>query len=260
VGYYHFAHSYVRGNWRREDETGPSILAKCCHDLDMIYYLTGKKAKTVYSAGYRKAFMPENAPEGAPSHCLSGCPIEKTCPYHVDRIYLTPKRHSFPFFFIRRRLICERPGASRKEFKDKLRTSPYGRCVYKCDNDVMENQVVSLKLEGDIPATLTMTCHTNRVYRHTRISGTKGEIVGEGGKFKLNIFAGPKKTYRFSLLEAIGHASGDRNIIKDFLKLLRTNEIAPKLSLMKDTMESHLVAFAAEESRKTGKIIEMPKY
>lgn len=260
IGYFHFAHSYVRGNWRREDETGPSILAKCCHDLDMIYYLTGKKAKTVYSAGYRKAFLPENAPEGAPSHCLSGCPEEKTCPYHVDRIYLTPKKHSFPFMMTKRRLICEKPKATRKEFKETLKTSSYGRCVYKCDNDVMENQVVSLKLEGDIPATLNMTCHSNRVFRHARISGTKGEIVGEGGKFKLKIFAGPKKTYRFNFLEAISHATGDVNIIKDFLKLLRTGEMEPRLSLMKDTMESHLVAFAAEESRKTNKIIEMPEY
>lgn len=260
IGYFHFAHSYVRGNWRKEAETGPSILAKCCHDLDMVYYLTGKKALKVYSVGSRKAFLPENAPEGAPSHCLSGCPEEKTCPYHVHKIYLAPTAHSFPLMIMHKRIICEKPKASMHEFKEILKTSRFGRCVYKCDNDVIENQVVSLKLENDINATLTMTAHTNKCFRHTRICGTKGEIIGEEGKFRVNIFAGKKKTYSFGILESIGHLSGDAGITRDFLKLLETGELTSRVSLMSETMESHLNAFAAEESRKTGKEIEMAEF
>lgn len=105
-----------------------------------------------------------------------------------------------------------------------------------------------------------MTAHTNRIFRHTRISGTKGEIIGEGGTFKLKIFAGKKTKYGFGIIESIGHVSGDIGVIRDFVKLLETGKLTSRISLMSETMESHLVAFAAEESRKTGKPIDMANF
>ncbi len=262
VGYWHFSHSYVRGNWRREDETGPSILAKCCHDLDMIYYLTRKKAVLVSSTGSRKLFLPENKPEGAPKYCLDGCPHAKKCPYHVSKIYLKPTRYTIPYMITNKRLITQKAKSSMKDFKKALKTSPYGRCVYECDNDVMENQTVQLKLEDGVNATLTMTAFSNSCYRHTRISGTKGEILGNdiAGKFKVNVFAGKRKKIRFGLLQLLSHLGGDVEISKEFIELLKTRKPSKRASLMAETMESHINAFAAEESRKTGKTIKISDF
>lgn len=262
VGYWHFAHSYVRGNWRREDETGPSILAKCCHDLDMIYYLTQKNAISVASTGSRKVFLPENKPEDSPKYCLDGCPHAKTCPYHVSKIYLKPTRYTLPLMIVNKRLITQKGNASMKDFKEALKTSPYGRCVYDCDNDVIENQTVQLKLEDGVNATLTMTAFSNMSYRHTRISGTKGEILGNdiSGKFKVNVFSGKRKKVKFGLSNLLSHLGGDIEMCKEFIELLETKKPSKRASLMSETMESHVNAFAAEESRKTGKTIDIAEF
>ncbi|MBR6751643.1 MAG: Gfo/Idh/MocA family oxidoreductase [Clostridia bacterium] len=258
VGYWHFSHSYVRGNWRREDETAPSILAKCCHDLDMIYYWTGKKCKRVYSIGERREFLNENAPEGAPTHCEMGCPHAKNCPYEASKIYYRPTLKTIPYMIVKKRLVCGKDGATMKEFKEALKTSPYGRCVYRCDNDVIENQVVSMVLEDGINATHTMTAQSQNCYRHTRICGTKGEIIGDDNSFcfKLHVFGERPKKIRVRML-GIGHLGGDAGVVKDFITLMETGVVTPRMSLMSTTLESHKIAFAAEESRKTGKVIEL---
>lgn len=261
VGYWHYSHSYVRGNWRNEEKSGPSILTKTCHDLDMIYYLTGKKALTVSSIGTRKAFVSENKPEGAPKYCLDGCPIAKECPYHVNKVYLYPTLHSLPMMILNKRLITQKPKASMKDFREALKTSPYGRCVYQCDNDVMENQMTELKLEDGVNATLHMAAHSNMCYRHIRISGTKGEIIGNdiSGKFSVKIFAGRKYKVRFGALAAASHVGGDKGIAQDFLTLIETRKPTSRLSLIGETLESHVNAFAAEISRKTGKVVDIRK-
>jgi len=254
IGYWHFSHSYVRGNWRKESETSPSILAKCCHDLDIIYYFTGKKCVSLDSNGSRKLFLPENAPEGSTDYCLSGCAHRAECPYDVRKIYYGFTRHTVPLLIVNKTLITKKPGASIKEFKEVLKTSPYGRCVFRCDNDVMENQVVNMRLEGGTTATLTMTAFSKGCFRRIHIYGTKGEIIGcdKDGKFRLNIFGGPSKNIRCGGLPFVGHLGGDAMIIRDFVDFLDKGTKNPRLSLLETTLESHKIAFLAEESRKKG--------
>lgn len=256
VGYWHFSHSYVRGNWRREEETGPSILAKCCHDLDLIYYYTGKPCERVYSIGERRVFLPENAPADAAARCMDGCPHRKTCPYEVSKLYykITPK--TIPWLLGHVKVVTGKGNPSLKDIKEALRTNQYGRCVYKCDNDVMENQVVSCKM-GNVNATLTMTAQSKLCFRRTHICGTKGEIFGidKNGYFTLSVFGERSKKVRVK--KKIGHLGGDSGIVRDFIKLMETGEITSRLSLMSETIMSHKMAFAAEESRKTGKAVEI---
>ncbi len=251
VGYWHYSHSYVRGNWRREDETTPSILAKCCHDLDLLYYYTGKKCKSVSSIGSRKIFIPENAPAGAPSRCLDGCPEAKTCPYYAPRFYYQFTLHSIPIYIGRGYQVAKMGNPTIAQVKEALATtSPYGRCVYHCDNDVIENQTVLCKFDGDVNATLTMNASSKGCFRRVHITGTKGEIFGKDtdGKFRLNVWGKRSKTVKAKVGQ--GHLGGDSGIIHDFLELLETDKPNPRVSFMKETLMSHLMAFAAEESRK----------
>ncbi|MBO5774238.1 MAG: Gfo/Idh/MocA family oxidoreductase [Clostridia bacterium] len=253
VGYWHFSHSYVRGNWRREDETTPSILAKCCHDLDMLYYYTGKKCKSVTSIGSRRIFLAENAPEGAPKRCMDGCPHKKTCPYYAPRFYYQFTLRSIPIYINRASLVTRMGNPTRADVKKAIKeTSPYGRCVYHCDNDVMENQTVLCKFDGDVNATLTMNCSSRGCFRRVHITGTKGELFGKdiSGKFRLNVWGKRPRTVKANVGQ--GHLGGDSGIIHDFLELLETGKANPRVSFMSETLMSHLMGFGAEESRKNG--------
>lgn len=252
VGYWHYAHSYVRGNWRREDETTPSILAKCCHDLDLLYYYTGKKCLSVSSIGSRRIFLPENAPDGAPLRCMDGCPHYKDCPYYAPHVYYKPTLHSIPIYFFRGAQVTKLGNPTIKQVKEALKTySPYGRCVYHCDNDVVENQTVLCKFDGDVNATLTMNASSRKCFRRVHITGTKGELYGRDidGKFTLNVFGKGKKTIKAKVGQ--GHLGGDSGIVGDFIELLETGKMAKRMSVMRETLMSHLMAFAAEESRKS---------
>ncbi|MBO5776085.1 MAG: Gfo/Idh/MocA family oxidoreductase [Clostridia bacterium] len=252
VGYWHYAHSYVRGNWRREDETTPSILAKCCHDLDLLYYYSGKKCLSVSSIGSRRIFLPENAPDGAPLRCMDGCPHYKDCPYYAPHVYYKPTLHSIPIYFFRGAQVTKLGNPTIKQVKEALKTySPYGRCVYHCDNDVVENQTVLCKFDGDVNATLTMNASSRKCFRRVHITGTKGELYGRDidGKFTLNVFGKGKKTIKAKVGQ--GHLGGDSGIVGDFIELLETGKMAKRMSVMRETLMSHLMAFAAEESRKS---------
>lgn len=254
IGYWHYSHSYVRGNWRKESETSASILAKCCHDLDIIYYFTNKKCVSLDSNGSRTLFLPQNAPEGSTAYCLDGCPHRKDCPYDVRKIYYGLTRYTIPKLIVNKTLITRKAGSSIKELKQALKTSPYGRCVYKCDNDVIENQVVNMKLEGGVTATLTMTAFSKDCFRRIHIYGTKGEIFGndKDGSFRLTVFGGPTKKVKVGISGIAGHLGGDMMIIKDFVTFLDKGIKAPRLSLIETSLESHKIASLAEQSRKSG--------
>ncbi|MDR1905973.1 MAG: Gfo/Idh/MocA family oxidoreductase [Clostridiales bacterium] len=259
IGYWHFSHSYVRGNWRNEAETGPSILAKCCHDLDIIHYFTEQKCKEVYSSGSRKLFVKEKAPENAADYCLAPCPHRKTCAYDVEKIYYGITRYTVPKMSVHIKLITGLPNPKLKDLKESLKTSPYGRCVYKCDNDVVENQNVAMLLNNGINANLTMTAFSKGCFRRLYISGTKGEIIGVDAqnKFRINVFGGPSKTVKVSGSGIFGHLGGDKMLIHDFLEYLNTGKTSKRISFIDVTLESHRIAFAAEESRKTGMTIKL---
>ena len=260
IGYWHYSHSYVRGSWRKEAETSPSILAKCCHDLDIIYYFTGAKAKSLYASGSRNMFIPENCPEGASDRCISEngeCKHRKTCPYDVAKIYYKATRYTLPLCIYNWEKMTGDPKPTKEKVINVLKTtSPYGRCVWKCDNDVMENQVVSMKLARNITATLTMTAFSKWCFRRLHIVGTKGEIIGDdfGNKFKVNRFGG--KTTVVKVRRTLGgHLGGDDGVVKEFIDYVVNGTVTPRLTVIADTLESHQNAIASEKARKENTVI-----
>jgi predicted dehydrogenase len=252
VGWWHFAHSYVRGNWRRADQAGPSILTKCCHDLDWLRYMAGRPALRVSSTGGLRHFTAANRPAGAADRCLD-CKVEPECPYSAVRLYLgfvgDPKREQWPLSIVTTDLTEE-------GVREALREGPYGRCVYACDNDVADHQVVTVEFEGGIPATLTMSAFTPSARRMTRIMGTRGYLDGDGTTATVTDFV-TGRTEQLAISPASddvagGHAGGDDGLMRAFVEAIATGDRSPILSSPRQSLESHLMAFAAEQSRASG--------
>ncbi|WP_205857574.1 Gfo/Idh/MocA family protein, partial [Phytoactinopolyspora endophytica] len=178
VGWWHQAHSYVRGNWRREADSSPMLLAKSVHDMDWLNYIIGRRPARVSSFGSLHHFRPEQRPTDAADNCLD-CPVEPTCPYSAPRLYLSclgdPKRENWP-------LSTVTDARTPEGVIEALRSGPYGRCVYNCDNDVVDHQVVSIEYDGGVTASFTMTAFTPEMFRQTRIFGTHGYLEGDGKK------------------------------------------------------------------------------
>jgi len=257
VGYWHMAHSYVRGNWRKESESSFMLLAKSCHDLDILRWLVDKPCKQIASFGSLKHFKPENAPEGHSKRCIDNCKAEPNCPYSALKVYLDMNRKGWPVSVITEDLSLEGRMKALKE-------GPYGRCVYHCDNDVVDHQVVSMQFENDITVNFTMSGFTPQAgmgMRQTRLMGTHGYLEGDMNAFKFTAFNGNKiEEFRTDQLggdAGSGHGGGDRGIITNFVDAVR--EKNPKLlsSNIDVSIESHIMAFKGEESRKKGAIISI---
>lgn len=175
VGNLHQSHSYIRGDWHSESETTPMLLAKCCHDIDIIQWLLDKRCKKVSSFGDLTYFRAENAPEGAPVRCADGgCPVADTCPYNCMKLYYENKNDRW---FRRAATVCisKEYMPTDEEVMTALRTNDYGLCVFHANNDVVDHQVVNMEFEGGVTANLSMNCF-NKAGRYTRIFGTKGEV------------------------------------------------------------------------------------
>lgn len=251
VGYYHYAHSFVRGNWHNSKETCPMILAKCCHDFDIILWLTGKSCKKLSSFGSLDHFTYANAPEGSAARCKD-CAANKTCPYDAYQIYkVHPTWVKIPDG-------QEENWENAKKVLDDNDTF-YDKCVYRCDNDVVDHQTVNMVMEDGIIANLTMQAFSGEIYRRTQVCGTLGEINGilEENKVELSVFGKEKKTYTIGVKDAISpHAGGDRLLLIDFVKYVGKETESFKADIDK-SVESHRLAFAAESSRlQDGKTME----
>lgn len=247
VGYFHQAHSFVRGQWNKKETSAPMILAKCCHDLDMIYWLIGKKCQKVSSFGSLSYFKEENAPEGSANYCYK-CKI-KDCPYNAVTYY-----NNFPDWAFKSNYYQE--GKSITElWSDE--TNPFARCVFKCDNDVVDHQVVNLLFEDNRTAQLTMTAFSKDIHRNIKIHGTKGELEGDMEKLEIyvNVFGKESTFIDVSKLadDFSVHGGGDRVMLKEFVR-----ESTKNLTSISNSVHSHKMAFAAEESRlNEGKVIEI---
>ena len=254
VCYWHQAHSFVRGNWRRKDESAPMILAKCCHDLDLLSWMAGAACRSLSSYGGLAHFTAEHAPAGAPARCLDGCPASESFPYYAPKLYLT-ENTDWPTDTISVDMSLE----ARTE---ALRTGPYGRCVYRCDNDVVDHQVVAMEFENGIAATLTMTAFTPRLTRTVRVMGTKGMIEGdlEQCTVTLQPFGGEAQTFSAEVLgaNAYGHGGGDVGLMHDFVLQVRGG--GEGRTSAKQSLESHLMAFAAEQARVSGAAVELAAF
>ncbi|MEU3460678.1 Gfo/Idh/MocA family oxidoreductase [Streptomyces sp. NPDC006733] len=254
VGWWHQAHSYVRGNWRREDQASPMLLAKSSHDLDWISYIVGAPVRKVSSFGSLMHFRAENRPTGAADNCLD-CPVESSCPYSAKRLYLgclgDADRERWP-------LSAVTDARTPEGVEQALREGPYGRCVYACDNDVVDHQVVSLEYEGGTTASFTMTGFTPFTHRKTRIFGTRGSLEGDGVHATVTDFVtGHEETLVLGVDgpdAGSGHGGGDERLVDAFLDALSTGDRAHILSDPATSLESHLVAWAAEHARHTDTI------
>lgn len=261
VGWYHFAHSYVRGNWRRKEDSGFSLLAKCCHDIDLINSFMGKsKCVSISSFGSLNLFRKSEKPEGAGYRCTD-CSIEESCPYSALKIYLEPTKNGFPDFFCY--VVSENPTV--QDIEEQLKTGPYGRCVYECDNNVMSNQVVNMIFDGGETVSMSMVAFTKKLCtRQTKIFGTKGEIeCSEDSPIIVYDFTtrqqerfharAPEERTRMS-----GHGYADYHLMHAFVKAVAFNDPTMILSGPDETLESHRLVFLAEQARLENRVISIP--
>lgn len=258
VGYWHQAHSFVRGNWRKAAESSPMILQKSCHDLDILLWLIGEECMRVSSFGSLSHFTKENAPAGAPLRCTDGCPVRDECAFYAPRFYLIDKE-DWQGKYLRAYLTND---TSYEGIMTALREGPYGRCVYHCDNDVVDHQVVNLEFANNVTASFTMTAFSNDSERIIRLQGTKGEIKGhmEDNTIEITDFvSGHKKLIKLRASDT-GHGGGDEGIMKDFIKLVQQGSGQNSRSSAVVSVQSHLMAFAAETSRLENRVIQMPEY
>lgn len=248
IGHIHYSHSYVRGNWRKESISSPIILAKSCHDMDILLYLTGATSVKISSFANRTTFIAENKPEKTPYRCLDGCSNSKYCPYYAPKIYMTGS-YGWPVDTITTDL-------SQEGIKKALEDGPYGRCVYSCDNDVMEHQTVNLEFDNSIPVVFSMSAFTEKTTRTIKIVGEKGQINGHMEKNEIEIHNFQTNDIKKIFLKSrsASHGGGDTEIIKDLLIHLKDRNI-PLKSSIENSVQSHLMAFAVEDSRKNNKIV-----
>ena len=247
VGFYHMAHSYVRGPWRNTSLSSPMILAKCCHDMDILRYLIGEKCVSVSSYGARNFFREENAPEGATQYC-SDCPHAKTCTWNAQKLYTTDEFRWTSEYF----LVGEKTD---ENILRQLRGTQYDKCVFLNDNDVVDHQSTTILFENGKTAVHTMTGFSQRVYRDIKIFGTKAELYGhmEDSYVEVRFFSGEVKKIDVDISRATlgGHSGSDFFMMEQLYNEL--NGVGGKgITYLDVSMESHLMSFAAEESRLNG--------
>lgn len=302
VAAHHMAHSYVRGNWRSSQTAVPMILAKSCHDMDLLYWLIGEPVRSLSSVGNLRHFRPEYAPKGAPQRCTDGCPADKECPFYAPSIYLdlipiknmiarsnnklhrsiakmslqnpsltnsigkvnSQVRQLTQYQGWPRSVITDNP-ASNEAVLQALREGPYGRCVYFCDNDVVDHQIVNMEFLSGISATFTMHGHSYEEGRTMRVDGSAGTLLA---KFSMGHSYFEIWNHQGALEERVdfsselesksGHGGGDFGLMQAFINSVHGKK--EPLAGANHALESHLMAFAAEESRLTSKTINMHKY
>jgi predicted dehydrogenase len=305
IAWYHFSHSYVRGEWANSEQSSPIILAKCCHDLDLLYWMIDSKPKIISSFGNLLYFNKDHAPENAPKYCVQGCPIEDKCLYYAPRIYIDivpiiqiveksenrlfkslmyiRKNHKNLLTFLTKFVkplryirywqwwpVTYLYTGQTEDYSDEakwniLKRSPYGRCVFQSNNNVVDHQLVNIEFKNGVSAHLTLHGFSEREGRFIRIDGTKATLIGNfsiaGEKITLfEHYSGKEKVLFKRKLTARGipHGGGDFKLVDAFLESLKREK--PPLTNAHEILESHLMAFAAEESRIKGNVIDMDQY
>ncbi|KAF8138617.1 hypothetical protein EV363DRAFT_1154683 [Boletus edulis] len=260
VGYFHFAHSYVRGNWAKEAESSFSLMTKSCHDIDLLcHWLSPATPTRVSSFGSLHHLKKDRKPKaaGSATRCFE-CPIENECPYSAKKIYLDPVSHgdtSWPACT----LVDGIPDI--ENITEALRNGPYGKCVYESDNDVCDHQVVNIEFSSGATAAFTMVAYTSLIcQRQTRLHFTHGEIVGDMSKFTVTDFRTDKRTAHYPANEGGGHGGGDLGLIRAFTNAVRAGDQSVLGVNVGEILTSHLTVFAAEESRKKGNVVDCAQY
>ena len=261
VGHIHQSHSFVRGDWRNTAESTCMIMAKCCHDMDILQWLLGSRCVQVQSFGERTHFRPENRPEGAPDRCIEGCPHGESCYYNAIKLYLEDKEN----LWFRRTAAQTIDMPTDEQIVEALKTGWYGRCVYACDNDVVDHQVVNMQFESGCTVSFTMNAF-NEGGRGIRVFGTKGELVYEPGAEMLKIFPFETKTWEEIPFQGVGndinsgHGGGDTGIMIDLLALLRGETPSKSVCEVRTSYENHLIGFAAEQARLENRVVSLAEF
>jgi predicted dehydrogenase len=253
VQHEHMAHSFVRGNWRNSRESNFMLLAKSCHDLDMLRWLIGKPCTSVASYGALSLFKKENAPAGSTRRCTDGCAVEATCPYSALKIYYRNRTYLG-------HMDLPAEGEKGPAILEHLKSGPYGRCVYHCDNDVVDHQVVAMEFAGKVTAAFSMEAFTAYHGRRTRVMGTMGDVVGDMELMTVTDFrTGTSTTWDATkaLTVQSGHGGGDYGLVHDFLRAVDAQDPGLLTSTIEASMESHLIAFRAEESRLQKRMVQV---
>jgi predicted dehydrogenase len=249
VGFWHQAHSFVRGNWRNSEESTFMFMAKSCHDLDWISYVMDEKCKSISSYGSLQYFNKDNQPKDATDRCLD-CPadIENHCPYSAKKIYLGFLDQGVTGWPVN----ILHPQPTTESITQALREGPYGRCVFACDNDVVDHQVAAMEFESGSTCTFTMTAFNKAGQRKTQIFGTHGEINGDGRYIELFNFLTQETTKIDTLKDngiLQGHGGGDFGLMENFIDALLADDPNMIISGIDETIESHMMVFAGEKSR-----------
>ena len=243
----HMAHSFVRGNWHNSIETAPIILAKSCHDLDIMKWMLEKNCRQIHAFGSLSWFNKENDPNGSTSRCMDGCAIESSCPYSAMKIYYRDRQRTYVFD------LPEDKSQHGEAILEYLRTSNYGRCVYKMENDQPDHYTCNMLFEDDVTATFNMEAFTSYHGRRTRIMGSLGDIVGDMQRFEYTDFLTGEKTVWEQQTD--GHGGGDWNLVSDWIQAIANQDQSLLTSTIAASIESHIMGFAAEDSRKEGRVV-----
>ncbi len=256
VGYWHQAHSYVRGYFNRTEDSSPMILAKSCHDMDLIQWFAGGACTSISSYGHLSYFRPENAPLGAPKYCIEGCPVQESCVYYAPDTYMIENGG------------WKAEAATRDQsYEAKLKAmqeGPFGRCVFQSDNDVVDHQVVAMDFDNEVTAVFTMSAFTEKCNRTLKLMGTEGEIRAtmETNEIEIRRFgSGQQEVIKLVDPEGhVGHGGGDQRLVQDFGRTVRNIEKYKSATSAKDSVQSHLMAFAAERSRVEKRMVRMDEF
>lgn len=265
VGNVHQSHSFVRGNWGNSQESSFMLLQKCCHDLDILQWLLDQECSRIQSFGSLTYFRKENAPAGSPERCMDGCPEADTCPYNAMKLYYDDKKNEW-FRGAATKIV----NASDEEVLEALRTTQYGKCVFKCDNDVVDHQTINMEFADSSTVTMTM-CAFTKGGRHTHIMGTKGELwakaaATDGHHFTFYDFATREERILDndialsddSILS--GHGGGDGGIINALYDYEAGALESKDVSEIGISCANHMLVFAAEESRHNGQVIQLDEF
>lgn len=249
IGYQHFVHSYTRGNWRNQSDTSPLILNKSCHDLDILMYLTGSKCRKIASFGKLKHMNNEHFRANMGENCFI-CSVEEQCPYSAKKIYLKHDRYINHAVHI---------NPTKENLEQILQKGPYGRCVYRCDNNVVDNMVSILEFENGVTATFNLSAFTKECDRTIKLMFSHGEVGGSllKNEIKIKRFA-QQEEETIDIAQNLNlYREEDTKLIKDFINLVdkKENTKSKYACSVKDAIESHIVAFASEYSRISEEVI-----
>jgi predicted dehydrogenase len=249
IEYVHMSHSYVRGNWRNSHQSTPIILAKSCHDLDILRWIIGKSCKSIHAFGDLKWFRAENAPEGSTARCSDGCAVEKKCPYSALQIYYRDRKRNYVFD------LPENKDQQPAYILDQLKTTNYGSCVYHLDNDQPDHYISNMLFEDNITVSFSMEAFTSYEGRRTRVMGSHGDIVGDMTEFNITNYLSGKKEHWIEKTDK--HGGGDWRLMADFVYAVSKNDPDLLSSTIDASIESHLMGFAAEKSRLEKSVVDI---